>query len=184
MQPQGTHRAAEAEEPPAGGRPHDLHRDRVLQGAELRALPRAPGDERSARHRPPRYLAAEHPAVQERRDQARGLRAREGEHADRVDRPGRREGQVQLPLARGGEWARGRPPRRRVRGRHHPVGDVHRSPAVLRRDRLPDRRAGAPGAHPVDRGAQPRDRARARSRRSQGARTRCQRSLSERGRPR
>ena len=66
--------------------------------------------------------------------------------------------------------ARGRPPRRRVRGRHHPVGDVHRPPAVLRRDRLPDRRARAPGARAVDRRAQPRGRARARGDRAQGAR--------------
>ena len=87
----------------------------------------------AARHRASRHLAAEHPAVEERRGEARRLRAREGEQPARDHRPGRREGQVQLPVARGGARRGGRRAHRRVRARHHPVGAAHRPPAVLRR---------------------------------------------------
>ena len=78
--------------------------------------------------------------------------------------------------------ARGRSPRRHLRGRHHPVGDVHRPAPVLRRDRLPDRRAGAPGARAVDRGAEPRGRARARGR-SSARRSRAISTSASRARP-
>ena len=54
-------------------------------------------------HRPPRHLAAQHPDLEERRGEDRRLRARQGQQPARVDRPRRGEGQVQLPVARGGE---------------------------------------------------------------------------------
>ena len=118
----------------------------VCKGLQLRARPHRPRDRARARHRPPRHLAAEHPHLEERRGEARRLRPRQGDLAARVDRPGRGEGQVQLPLARGGERQGGRPPRRHLRRRHPPVRAAHRQAPVLRRDRLPDGRAGAAGA--------------------------------------
>ena len=60
-----------------------------------------------------------------------------------IDRPGRGEGQVQLPVARGGAGKEVDRARRHLRGRHPPLRAADRQAALLRRDRLPDGRAGA-----------------------------------------
>ena len=139
---------------PIAARP--LPDDGVLQGAGLRARAPQPRDRRAARHRPPRHLAAQHPHLQERRGQARRLRPGQGDQPDRDHRPGRGEGQVQLPVARGGARRGRRSPRRHLRGRHPALRAAHRQAAVLRRDRLPDRRAGAQREDPADQAARTR----------------------------
>ena len=67
-----------------------------------------PRDRRAARHRPPRHLAAQRAHLQAGRGQGRGLRPRQGDQPDRDDRPRRRQGQDELPVARGGARRGGR----------------------------------------------------------------------------
>ena len=84
----------------------------------------------AARHRPPRYLAAEHPAVVGRRREDRRLR-----HRARARRPrgtGRHQGQVRVHVARAGARRAGRLPQRRVRRRHRAVRAGVRAAAVPR----------------------------------------------------
>ena len=63
---------------------------------------------------------------QARRGEGHGLRARQGAHAARAHGPGCREGQVQLPLTRGGERTAGRRARGHLCARRLPLGDARR----------------------------------------------------------
>ena len=129
--------------------PAALHRARDLQGAQLRA--RAPRSERGGpEDRPPRHVAAERARHEVRRDQDRGLRAREGELAARTERAGDHQGEVLLPVARGGDGAGGRRADGHLRRRDHPVGATRRAAALPRRDRFPDGEEGPAGRGAVD----------------------------------
>ena len=141
----------------------------ILQGALVRARDAQPGDRAPAGHRPPRHLAAQRAHLQAGRGQGRGLRSGQGDQPDRDHRPRRGEGQDELPVARGGARRGGRQPRRHLRRRDSALRDAHREAPLLRRDRLPDRRAGAQRQDPAAAAAEPAGRARAGGRRAQGA---------------
>ena len=81
------------------------------------------------RHRPPRHVAAQRAHHQVRRGEDRGLRSRQGVEPAREERAGHHQGQVQLPLARGGARQGGRPPHRHLRGRASSSGRCSRGGA-------------------------------------------------------
>ena len=160
--------------------PVRLHRAAGGQGPRLRP-PQDRRVRRAARHRPPRHLAAERPAVVGRRGEDRRLR-----HRPRPRRPrgrGRGQGQVRVHVARAGARRAGRPPRRRLLGRHRAVRAGLRAPAVsaarARRCSRWSRRGAIPRPRDVNRDIPPD----ARGDHPQGARVPPRRPLPDRPRP-